>query len=92
MSYQFPFVARQSHRSRLVPVTRDPPSRLVPSLAIIARIVSHGSRSGLPNIFRNPNLDGDLETSLLLNIIFSIVVLIVPTMIFSVIISQALGS
>ena len=59
-SYQFPSLAGPSHRSRPVHGTRDPPSRLVPGPAIIARIGSHGSGSGsvLSTIFQNPSSGG----------------------------------
>ena len=45
-SYRFSSLAGPSHHSRPVHGTRDPPSRLVPDLAIIAQIGSHGSGSG----------------------------------------------
>ena len=45
-SYRFPSLAEPSLRSRPVHGTRDPPSRLVSGLAIIAQIGSHGSGSG----------------------------------------------
>ena len=45
-SYRSPPLAEPSRRSRPVPGSRDPPSRLVPGPAIIARIGSHGSGSG----------------------------------------------
>ena len=84
-SYRFPPLAGPSHRSRPVHGTQDPPSRLVPGPAIIARIGSHGSGSGsvLSTIFRNPSSGGSLKTSFLLSVIFSIVMGIVPTIIFS---------
>ena len=44
-SYRFLPLAGPSHRSRLVLWTQDPPSRLVPGPAIIARMGSHGSGS-----------------------------------------------
>ena len=45
-SYRFPPLAEPSRHSRSVHGTRDPPSRLVPGSAIIARTGSHGSGSG----------------------------------------------
>ena len=45
-SYRFLPLAGPSPRSRPVPGTRDPPSRLVPGSAIIAWTDSHGSGSG----------------------------------------------
>ena len=44
--YRFLPLAGPSRHSRPVLGTRDPPSRLVPGPAIIARIGSHGSGSG----------------------------------------------